>query len=97
MKVKITPKPLQGFITPPPSKSQAHRLIIAAALAEGESRLLNMALSKDIIATLDCMRALGAWCSTGGSLIRGLGGKRKTFAPICRRILRKMCETRRTI
>lgn len=79
MKLKITPRRLCGFITPPPSKSQAHRLIIAAALAEGESRLLNMALSKDIIATLDCMRALGAWCSTGGSLIRGLGGKRKTF------------------
>ena len=37
MDVKITPGPLRGAITPPPSKSQAHRLIIAAALAAGES------------------------------------------------------------
>lgn len=39
MDVKITPVRLYGAITPPPSKSQAHRLIIAAALAAGESRL----------------------------------------------------------
>ena len=32
MDVKITPARLHGTITPPPSKSQAHRLIIAAAL-----------------------------------------------------------------
>ena len=33
MNVTITPRRLAGSITPPPSKSQAHRLIIAAALA----------------------------------------------------------------
>ncbi len=37
MDVKITPAGLSGAITPPPSKSQAHRLIIAAALAEGRA------------------------------------------------------------
>ena len=36
MDVKITPARLSGAITLPPSKSQAHRLIIAAALAEGD-------------------------------------------------------------
>ncbi len=60
MKVTIQPGLLQGSITPPPSKSQAHRLIIAAALANGTSRLQNMALSQDIQATLACMKALGA-------------------------------------
>ena len=30
MNVTITPTKLKGTITPPPSKSQAHRLIIAA-------------------------------------------------------------------
>ena len=34
MNVTITPGPLAGAITPPPSKSQAHRLLIAAALGE---------------------------------------------------------------
>ena len=32
MNVTITPKPLEGTITPPPSKSQAHRALLAAAL-----------------------------------------------------------------
>ncbi len=74
MEIRITPGPLRGTITPPPSKSQAHRLIIAAALAAGESRLANVALSQDIAATLHCMRALGAWASEDGSRIRGIGG-----------------------
>ena len=46
MKVTITPAPLQGSITPPPSKSQAHRVIIAAALASGESLLRNLSPSQ---------------------------------------------------
>ena len=29
MNITITPTQLQGSVTPPPSKSQAHRLIIA--------------------------------------------------------------------
>ena len=33
MNVTITPGMLRGTITPPPSKSQAHRVIIGAALA----------------------------------------------------------------
>ncbi|MBQ5672279.1 MAG: hypothetical protein IIV43_08000, partial [Oscillospiraceae bacterium] len=39
MEVKIIPHKLQGTITPPPSKSQAHRLIIAAALSDGDSTI----------------------------------------------------------
>lgn len=75
MDVKITPTRLCGAITPPPSKSQAHRLIIAAALAVGESKLDNVALSQDITATLNCMRALGAVASEDGSRITGVGGQ----------------------
>ena len=44
----------------PPPKSQAHRLLIAAALADGVSTLSNVALSQDIQATLRCLEALGA-------------------------------------
>lgn len=60
MNVTITPGRLSGPVTPPASKSQSHRLIIAAALAEGTSRLSNLSLSQDITATLRCMEALGA-------------------------------------
>ena len=44
----------------PPSKSMAHRHLICAALADGESIIRNVALSEDVLATIDCLRALGA-------------------------------------
>lgn len=83
MNVTIYPTLLRGTITPPPSKSQAHRLILAAALAEGESHLTNVALSADIQATLRCMRALGAEASEDGSVIRGTGGILYPCTPCC--------------
>ena len=60
MDIKITPKKLVGEVTVPPSKSVAHRMIIAAALADGVSTITNLSPSVDILATMDCMRALGA-------------------------------------
>ena len=59
MDLRIYPGALSGAVTPPASKSMAHRLIIAAALAEGESRITNLSFSKDIEATLRCMELLG--------------------------------------
>ena len=73
MNVTITPKKLAGAITPPPSKSQAHRLIIAAALSDGFCHLSNVSLSEDIQATLRCMRTLDADASADGTIIRGAG------------------------
>lgn len=58
--VVIRPRPLSGIVTPPPSKSQAHRLLLCAALAGGESTIENAAFSEDIRATLRCVEALGA-------------------------------------
>jgi len=60
MNLKLTPTKLKGAITPPPSKSYAHRALIAAALAGGVSTLNNLAFSQDITATLNCMAAMGA-------------------------------------
>lgn len=75
MNLTITPNKLKGTITPPPSKSQAHRLIIAAALAKGTSTVENVALSQDIKATLRCTEALGTvWTLDGSTLqITGIG------------------------
>lgn len=55
MDVKITPRRLSGIVTPPPSKSLAHRWILAASLAAGVSTIHNLTLSEDIEATLRCM------------------------------------------
>ena len=79
MDLQIIPKKLSGAVTPPPSKSQAHRLLIAAALAEGTSTLHNIARSQDIEATLRCVTALGgSWTETspGTLTVTGIGGRR---------------------
>ena len=60
MNVIITPNNLKGNITIPPSKSLSHRAIIAASLAEGESKISNVLYSNDIKATIDAMKACGA-------------------------------------
>ena len=60
MDLRIMPGKLSGSVTPPPSKSFAHRFIIAAALSGGISTIRNAAFSKDIEATLRCVEALGA-------------------------------------
>ena len=75
MNLTITPTALCGAVTPPPSKSQSHRLLIAAALAEGESFVDNLAHSQDIDATICCLKALGAQFTPegGGMRVKGLG------------------------
>ena len=60
MTLTLTPARLKGTVTPPPSKSQAHRLLLAAALAEGESVISNVARSQDMDATVNCLAELGA-------------------------------------
>lgn len=64
MKVKIYRSRAEGTATAPPSKSMAHRDIIAAALASGTSIITNVAYSEDIKATIDCARELGATVAT---------------------------------
>ena len=58
--IAIQPGPLSGMLAVPPSKSVAHRAVIAAALAKGESRISNLEMSQDIAATVGAMRAFGA-------------------------------------
>ncbi len=58
--IKIIPHKLEGAVTVPPSKSAAHRMILAAALSDGESLLTPACHSADIDATLDCVKKLGA-------------------------------------
>lgn len=60
MKVSIKPSLARGKVAAPPSKSMAHRLLICAGLSSGESIIHGISLSEDILATLDCLSALGA-------------------------------------
>ncbi len=59
MDIKLTGKKLSGEVQVPSSKSAAHRAIIAAAIAKGESRIDNVTLCDDIEATLSAISALG--------------------------------------
>ncbi len=59
MNVKITPNNLLGEFQASPSKSYAHRLIIATFLA-GKGVVKNVGSSSDIKATLAVIKALGA-------------------------------------
>lgn len=60
MNLTIQPGVLHGSLPAIPSKSDAHRLLICAALAEGKTRLRMSGSSEDIDATKDCLTALGA-------------------------------------
>lgn len=60
MNIRVFPGAAAGQVTAPPSKSIAHRALIAAALASGQSRVQNVGSSDDIEATLDALTALGA-------------------------------------
>ena len=51
---------LKGEVTPPPSKSQAHRLLICAALAVEPCSIVCNSVNDDIMATMRCLNALGA-------------------------------------
>ena len=58
--VKFSPFIPSGTVNVPPSKSDVHRAIICAAMANGVSRISPVALSNDIKATIGCIKALGA-------------------------------------
>lgn len=73
MNVLIRPGIARGTVAAPPSKSMAHRLLICAALAEGESIVRGVDRSEDILATADCLSALGASLSWDGSSVHVRG------------------------
>ncbi len=60
MLARINPRPLAGTVPAIASKSMAHRIIIAAALANGVTRVACNTTCADIDATVRCLTALGA-------------------------------------
>ena len=73
MNVTLIPGPRTGRVKVPASKSQAHRLMILAALGTSETKILCEGISQDIEATMSCLSALGAEisvCADEGFLVR---------------------------
>ena len=75
MTVTIYPGRAAGTAAAPPSKSCAHRMLLCGALAEGESVIEGIAPSQDMLATVDCIRAMGGACRLEGdtAYITGTG------------------------
>lgn len=59
MEIKVKKSYLFGEITCPPSKSYSHRAIIISSLTKGQSRIENVLLSRDTIASIRCSQMLG--------------------------------------
>lgn len=60
MNITVYPGKLSGSVKVPPSKSIAHRALIAAALADGLTTIHLSGLNDDIEATIDALMSLGA-------------------------------------
>jgi len=75
MKVEIARSDIKGSVSVPPSKSLTLRGLMAAALAEGESRLINPLVCDDTAAAIGVLRQIGVnihdepgvWRVGGGS------------------------------
>lgn len=73
MKVKIEKGKAQGTVIAPPSKSMAHRLLILAGLSGSKCIVHGIADSQDMLATMDCLRALGAELEQTGDTVTVCG------------------------
>ena len=73
MVVKIEKSELTGIAKFPASKSISHRLIIAAALANGESAIFRISKCDDVMATIASMSSLGAEFTFEGDVLKVKG------------------------
>lgn len=76
MKAIIQPGRAAGTVQAPPSKSIDHRMLICSGLTGGLSNLSGVSGSRDIVATMGALSALGAEIkrsSSGSIQVRGTG------------------------
>ncbi len=79
MNIKISPKLLSGKVDIISSKSDIHRLLIAAALADKPTDIIFSNFSKDISDTISALNSLGAKCerTSQGARVYPLSEKEK--------------------
>lgn len=73
MKIRIEAGKAKGTMKAPPSKSMAHRLLICSGLCGGESIIHGIDKSEDVLATVSCLKAIGAECSFNGNSVKVKG------------------------
>ncbi len=69
MRVKIEKSTAEGAVIAPPSKSLAHRLMIACALSQEGGKVVGISDSEDMAATLDCIKTLGISSQKNGDIV----------------------------
>lgn len=69
MRVKIEKSTAEGAVIAPPSKSLAHRLMIACALSQEGGKVVGISDSEDMSATLDCIKTLGITSQKNGDTV----------------------------
>ena len=67
---KVMPGSRSGSTGIPASKSRAHRLLICAALGNRKVTIICQGISRDIEATMNCLRAMGCGIAREGSRIQ---------------------------
>lgn len=77
MNVTISASKACGTVFAPPSKSIAHRMLICAALSNGTSTISGISQSQDMLATMDCLKTLGASIDLSGDTATITGFKNK--------------------
>src|SRR5256885_7327805 len=71
---------IAGELAVPGDKSIAHRALILASLAQGESWIHGLPEGEDVLATLACLRGLGANIQRSGRTARIRGAGVSSFA-----------------
>lgn len=80
MRAEFTPSLARGSVAAPPSKSMAHRLLLCAGLSGEKCRVEGISESQDMLATLDCLAAMGVQYEREGDTVSFFGGA-LNFAP----------------
>ncbi len=70
MDVRITPSVISGGVSAIGSKSDIHRLLILSAMCCEPTVIEGFSRCEDTLATVDCIRALGAECEISGKTAR---------------------------
>ena len=74
MRAEFKPSVAKGVVATPPSKSMGHRMLICAGLSGGPCQVKGIAPSQDMMATLDCLAAMGVQYDWQGDTVTLKGG-----------------------
>ena len=80
--MKILPRKLSGEVRAIGAKAHAHRVLLASALAKGETKIFGLTYSEDVLATINTLKALGVPIMQEEDGLKILGKTRQAYASI---------------